>query len=181
MTHGFKGYTEADGLSTAVRLLIHYTGDIHQPLHATSRVDHEFPAGDRGGNSVDLPSKSGAKNLHSVWDSVVYSQPDDYTTPFNTADWASIGAVAADLVSKYPASSTDLASLDPKVWASDSFAIASTVTYNTVKEGDALSADYITAGQEATKKQIVIGGTRLAALMVSILGTSTAEAAKFLQ
>merc|ERR1711998_479301 len=77
MSHGLKGHTEADGLSTAVRLLIHYSGDIHQPLHATSRVDHEFPKGDRGGNSVALPSHDGAKNLHSVWDSVVYAQTDD--------------------------------------------------------------------------------------------------------
>lgn len=73
MSEGLKGHTEEDGLSTAVRFLIHYTGDIHQPLHATSRVDHKFPKGDRGGNSVSLPSVSGAKNLHSVWDSVVYA------------------------------------------------------------------------------------------------------------
>lgn len=73
MSHGLRGHTEQDGLSTAIRLMIHYTGDIHQPLHATSRVDKEYPAGDRGGNSVSLPSKEGAKNLHSVWDSVVYA------------------------------------------------------------------------------------------------------------
>ena len=76
--HGLKGHTEADGLSTAMRLLLHYAGDIHQPLHATSRVDHEYPKGDRGGNDVPLPSKVGAKNLHSVWDSVLYSQAGDY-------------------------------------------------------------------------------------------------------
>ena len=73
-----KGHSEADGLSTAMRLILHYVGDIHQPLHATSRVNHEFPQGDRGGNSVPLPSVDGAKNLHSVWDSVVYSQTSDY-------------------------------------------------------------------------------------------------------
>lgn len=132
MSHGLKGHTEDDGLSTAVRLLIHYTGDIHQPLHATARVDHEYPAGDRGGNSVSLPSKDGAKNLHSVWDSVVYAQTDDYTTPFSTSDWDAIGAYAADLVKDYPATSSDLASLDPKTWAADSFAISSSFLYKSV-------------------------------------------------
>jgi hypothetical protein len=73
-----KSATEADGLSTAMRLLLHYAGDIHQPLHATSRVNHEYTQGDRGGNSVALPSVSGAKNLHSVWDSVVYSKANDF-------------------------------------------------------------------------------------------------------
>jgi hypothetical protein len=77
MSHGLKGHSEADGLSTAMRLLMHYTGDIHQPLHATSRVDKEYPAGDRGGNSFHLPPIDGAKNLHAVWDSVVYSEADD--------------------------------------------------------------------------------------------------------
>jgi hypothetical protein len=78
MSHGIKGHTEADAISTALRLLMHYTGDIHQPLHATSRVDSNYPAGDRGGNSFKLPSIDGAKNLHSVWDSVVYSEANDY-------------------------------------------------------------------------------------------------------
>ena len=29
-----------------LRLLIHYIGDIHQPLHASSRYTKEFPEGD---------------------------------------------------------------------------------------------------------------------------------------
>lgn len=78
MSHGIKGHTEADGLSTGMRLLMHYTGDIHQPLHATSRLDKEYPAGDRGGNSFPVPSIMGAKNLHSVWDSVIYTEAGDY-------------------------------------------------------------------------------------------------------
>lgn len=180
MSHGLKGHTEEDGLSTAVRLLIHYTGDIHQPLHATAKVDHEFPAGDRGGNSVRLPSKDGAKNLHAVWDSVVYAQTDDFTTPFSDSDWDKIGAYAADLVKTYPASSADLASLDATVWAADSFAIANSFLYKGVTSGDALSADYIAQGQIDAKRQIVIGGTRLANLMVTIYGTSSAEVSKFL-
>jgi len=83
-----------------------------------------YPAGDRGGNSVSLPSKEGAKNLHAVWDAVVYAQPDDFNTPFSDSDWDKIGTVAADLVKSYPANSTDVASLDPTVWAADSFAIS---------------------------------------------------------
>jgi hypothetical protein len=49
-----------------------------------------------------------------------------------------------------------------------------------VKEGDALTQDYITQGQIDAKKQIVIGGTRLAALMVAVYGSSAQEASKFL-
>ena len=63
---------EQRGKSYALRLLIHYLGDIHQPLHALSRVNSEFPAGDRGGNSFPLPTHYSAKELHAVWDSVIY-------------------------------------------------------------------------------------------------------------
>ncbi len=63
---------EARGRSYALRLLIHYLGDIHQPLHALSRVNPEFKAGDRGGNDFPLPSHYSTKELHAVWDSVIY-------------------------------------------------------------------------------------------------------------
>ena len=32
-------YTEEIGKSIALRFLIHYIGDIHQPLHTTGRVN----------------------------------------------------------------------------------------------------------------------------------------------
>jgi len=72
MSHTYKIHTEEEGASTAMRLLIHYVGDIHQPLHATSRVNHEYPEGDKGGNAFPLPAKDGANELHAVWDSVIY-------------------------------------------------------------------------------------------------------------
>lgn len=52
----------------ALRILLHVVGDIHQPLHATSRVSESYPEGDRGGNLVELTQNSVAKNLHSYWD-----------------------------------------------------------------------------------------------------------------
>jgi hypothetical protein len=36
--------------SLNLRLLVHYIGDVHQPLHATSRYTADFPNGDMGGN-----------------------------------------------------------------------------------------------------------------------------------
>lgn len=64
--------SEKYGQSYALRLLIHYLGDIHQPLHCLSRIDSNYPAGDVGGNDFPLPNHYEAKNLHSVWDAVVY-------------------------------------------------------------------------------------------------------------
>lgn len=67
---------EDDAKSYALRLLIHYVGDIHQPLHASARVDAKYPKGDAGGNFFRVPIKENAKNLHSVWDSGVYAYSD---------------------------------------------------------------------------------------------------------
>jgi hypothetical protein len=96
MSHGLPGHSVEDGLSTAMRLLIHYVGDIHQPLHATSRVDHEHPKGDRGGNDFPLPSKKDAiyGNLHAVWDSVLYEFSGYTKIPFSASDWEANGAIA---------------------------------------------------------------------------------------
>ena len=46
----------------ALRYVVHFVGDIHQPLHAVSDADH-------GGNCERLDPQIGkAKNLHALWD-----------------------------------------------------------------------------------------------------------------
>ncbi len=48
----------------ALRFLIHFVGDVHQPLHC---VDND----DRGGNSVRVRLNGTQTNLHAVWDSSI--------------------------------------------------------------------------------------------------------------
>ncbi|NJL30033.1 MAG: hypothetical protein HC897_20130 [Thermoanaerobaculia bacterium] len=45
----------------ALRFLVHFIGDLHQPLHAGY-------AGDRGGNEIQLLWFGQPSNLHKVWD-----------------------------------------------------------------------------------------------------------------
>jgi len=65
--------TEKAAQSYALRLLIHYLGDIHQPLHCSTRVDSAFPQGDKGGNEFAIPNHYESEDLHAVWDSVLYT------------------------------------------------------------------------------------------------------------
>ena len=44
--------------------LIHFVGDIHQPLHAANDAD-------RGGNCVKVDSRPPAEDLHAAWDTTV--------------------------------------------------------------------------------------------------------------
>jgi len=45
----------------ALKFLIHFVGDLHQPLHAGDRSD-------RGGNDVPVVFDNRPSNLHSLWD-----------------------------------------------------------------------------------------------------------------
>jgi hypothetical protein len=47
--------------SLALRLTVHFIGDLHQPLHSGDRADH-------GGNDLHLQFADHNSNLHRVWD-----------------------------------------------------------------------------------------------------------------
>ncbi len=49
------------GRLEALNFVVHFIGDVHQPLHA-SDID------DRGGNNVKVIFNGRATNLHAVWD-----------------------------------------------------------------------------------------------------------------
>lgn len=77
-----------------LRLLIHYVGDIHQPLHASTRYTEKHPKGDEGGNLFKLKSKGEVSNLHSLWDSLLYSQTKDLQLPLSEKAWTELGSIA---------------------------------------------------------------------------------------
>ncbi len=67
--------TDSDALkSYDLSWLIHLVGDLHQPLHATTRFTSDATAGDQGGNLVKIScSKSAAcpTELHAAWDDIL--------------------------------------------------------------------------------------------------------------
>jgi hypothetical protein len=50
-----------DAKREALKFLVHFVGDVHQPLHVGRRAD-------RGGNGVEVLWFAETTNLHSVWD-----------------------------------------------------------------------------------------------------------------
>ena len=57
-----------------LRNLIHFVGDIHQPLHASEGVSRNHRQGDMGGNLVKIRMDGDfeGKNLHFYWDHLFY-------------------------------------------------------------------------------------------------------------
>ena len=108
-------------MSTALRLLIHYVGDIHQPLHASTRVNKEFPQGDRGGNDFALKNHYGVKELHAVYDDIFWSNYGHQVTPFSEDDWNEQGKNVTRLMEKWQIPDKEARDLDCSNWADESF------------------------------------------------------------
>ena len=58
--------------------MIHYVGDMHQPLHTVTRYAPDFKNGDMGGNLFMLTPKDNINELHALWDSTVYEWDEDF-------------------------------------------------------------------------------------------------------
>ena len=53
----------------ALKFLVHFVGDIHQPLHCeTDFTNFPPPEGDRGGNRIVVTYFGNRTNLHALWD-----------------------------------------------------------------------------------------------------------------
>ncbi len=144
--------------------LIHFVGDIHQPLHCTTLYDNQFPHGDRGGNLYFIQSAI-ANNLHQLWDrglGLFYSAPGNYAFHYYQVE-----KIAQQWMSQYPITHA-LQIQSPAQWAEESHRIAITFAY-TLPENTAPSQQYIQQGQQIVEQQSVLAGDRLADILNHIL------------
>ena len=137
----------------ALQFVLHFVGDLHQPLHASDDND-------RGGNSktVSVPGMSIApNNLHAYWD-----------TEFVTLLGADESAIAQQLISRItPEQRASWSAGTATDWAIESFNIARTHTYGLLpppiaRAHYALPASYITDATAVVAEQLSKAGVRLA-------------------
>jgi hypothetical protein len=136
--------------------LEHLVGDVHQPLHATSRFSADLPRGDRGGNSVALCARPCRNELHAFWDNVL-----------GTGKSPAAAIRAADKLAAPPAAGAAIA--DDRVWIAESFEAAQQFVYaSPVGPGAgpyALDAAYKLRAKTEAKARIELAGVRLANLI----------------
>lgn len=135
----------------ALRVLIHVAGDVHQPLHTTTRVNQRYPNGDQGGNLIPLYKNKIANNLHAYWDKGAGLLIGKRRFG---KQW--IKKHAKELEKQYPCS-LDLASTNAFYWAQESHEIAVRQAYST-----SLNEQLV---QQISKQRIAIAGCRLAAVL----------------
>lgn len=153
------------------RFIIHFVGDVHQPLHAAELVSNEFPNGDAGGNlyKISLPPSFGGNitELHALWDSGCGQWVDDLERPLNATGTAWVAAWASKAMAAWPASSLgpEIAITAPSAWANESYALASNVAYTAPEAPAIVPQAYLDTGAALSLKRIALGGYRLASLL----------------
>jgi hypothetical protein len=150
----------------ALGWILHIVGDVHQPLHLSSRVTPEEPAGDKGGNTFRLQGQP--NNLHAFWDNALdVLEPPSGAAPIAYADrLASIVERDVPLTSMTEAQLT--ASFD--AWGRESLELAQHEVYPaTIHSGGAPSAAYAQNAGKIAERRVALAGYRLATLLNRIL------------
>ena len=88
------------------------------------------------------------KNLHSLWDSVLYEFYGYQDLPYSDADWATLGEHSATIRKNYPMNPEVIEDLDPVNWSEESFEISSTFVYKGVVNNQAVSDEYVKEGRD---------------------------------
>ncbi|MGB6688525.1 MAG: S1/P1 nuclease [Terracidiphilus sp.] len=140
--------------------LIHLVGDVHQPLHCTTRVSQAKPRGDLGGNLVVVQGP--AKELHAFW--------DDAVGLGSTQNFLTVVKVGQALPAPDPSLVKDDHEGD---WATESFSLAKSSVYVApVGAGLGpydLSGTYTTNAHQLAEARIALAGGRLANLLKKAL------------
>jgi hypothetical protein len=144
--------------------LLHLVGDVHQPLHATSRFTKTQRTGDQGGNLVEIDCGAGCDDakLHFFWDDAPGLGKDDSPEE---------AAAAAKLL---PEPDPRLASIaNEATWIRESFQAARKLAYAPpvgVGRGPfPLSDEYKSRAKEVADQRAALAGARLATLLTAAL------------
>lgn len=152
-----------------LRFILHFVGDVHQPLHAATLLDAQFPppTGDRGGNSFPVSGVAWTSELHALWDGGLGQWFGDIPRPLNASGAAWLDNFTATLLREYPAAAMAAAVADKNVtnWAAESHALAESVAYTAPQSPALLPDAYVQQGAALCNQQVALGGYRLATLL----------------
>jgi len=134
-----------------LKMLVHFIGDMHQPMHAGRKED-------KGGNTIQIRWFSSGTNLHSVWDSKMLNHFDMSYTEL---------AENLDVLSKKQVKF--LQEGDIITWINETSGMAKKV-YNSVEVGEKLGYNYMYNYFDVAELQLQKGGVRLAKVLNQLFG-----------
>jgi hypothetical protein len=147
----------------ALRFVMHFVGDLHQPLHAGRPED-------LGGNQIkvdffgDAGSAQRRNNLHSVWDGQILHRANqnwpDAVTFLNSQ-------ITADDLQQWQ-------NLDVIGWTNESYRVCEDYVYRTLPAGAVIRNAYYQPALGFVEVQLQKGGVRLANVLNQVAaGTAT--------
>jgi hypothetical protein len=138
---------------TALKFVVHFVGDIHQPLHAGYRDD-------KGGNTYQVQFDGKGSNLHKVWDSrMLYTRGLDwqeYAQRLDSAVPVTLPAPIAPLDNEYAQ------------WAEESCRITGRPGF--YPSSHKITPAYVNAELPVADQRLREAGRRLAAVLNLALG-----------
>ena len=174
--------------AVALALVIHFVGDIHQPLHTTARYNPNPKPDDKykddaGGNGVsvaNLADTQWGKNLHTFWDEAYrryYENGEVKAQPSLPEAGVLTNPAMKEWMKRLEPDAPTNADLtfDTKKWALESHAIACKEVYGTLgapygARDIKLQEKYVNDSVQLAQHQIVLAGYRLAALLNDLYG-----------
>jgi len=141
---------------TALKLLIHFVADLHQPLHAADNFDE-------GGNKTIIYYENRDINLHKLWDAAILEQ-------IMSARNETTSECAKRLDDLAAADADSITSGGPQDWAMESFLAARCTVYHFTRDAATsapirLPESYFAAARPLLEKQLAKAGYRLAYLL----------------
>lgn len=132
-----------------LKMLVHFLGDIHQPLHAGRGED-------KGGNDIQVRWFNQGTNLHRVWDSdMINSYQMSYTELADNQSYLS------------PKERKEIADGTFEDWMYESKALALEI-YASAEVGEKLGYRYMYDWFPVVREQLQKGGVRLAKVLNEI-------------
>jgi hypothetical protein len=144
----------------ALRFVVHFVVDVHQPLHVGR-------ASDRGGNEIDVQvGDADPINLHRFWDADVLARRH-----LGAAKYAE--RLEKDLDATPAARAHD----PPAAWAAESLLLRATVYgFRPAARGPTpLDDDYVRGAQTVAEQRLVLAAARLAATLNTMFCGSAAR------
>ncbi len=151
--------------------LEHLVGDVHQPLHAITRVSTDMPGGDAGGSLAMLCASPCRDSLHLFWDRLVGAQ-SGIAPPSSNADLVTEAREATSAAQALPAPDPKLVPVTSEhAWLQESFDLGKQYVYVGPLGPDrgpgpyTLTANYYANAKRVAEQRVALAGARLANLL----------------
>ncbi len=134
-----------------LRLLVHFVGDLHQPLHVSHFED-------RGGNRIGVDFFGEPWNLHSVWDTGIINR--------RRGSWRRLAKQLGRQITDSEEVSWPRGTLLD--WVHESYRHATERVYPSAEPGQRLGRRYVEEHAEFVELRLKQAGVRIAALLNSV-------------